>query len=323
MRCYMRGASAQKAGEIGLRWVADDGTRSPLPTWASWLLSLGFWAGCLPESDATYWVIVSLPDRRYASSLLAHGAVTARVRTREVPPVAARFEHAVPNDGLTWIDSNGHSRFGCFRGLEKDRIIYQPRVHGGWGVRTEKLLTHAETFWPADELEGFVGARPLADNPEFVAAASGVPGSRFLAASRLEVTLVGLRTEIDRDLTEQRFFSNEASGSLRDTVRPRHLCQAGEHWRSVVVASSAGPSSLDAPAPDAPTVFDGPQAYLRLRDQLNGSVNIVVIDRWHPRSGDAAATARIERAETWIEHDSLQLADPPPGIEVFAWAAER
>jgi hypothetical protein len=319
----MHGAIAEKVGEARLMWAADDGTARPLPAWASWLLLLGRWAGCINEPGNTFWIIVSVPDRRYASSLLAHGAVTARVGSRELPPVAARFGHAVPNDGLTWIDSNGHSRFGRFRGLEKDRIVYEPRVHGGWGVRTEKLLTHAQTFWPAGELEAFVGARPVSENPEFAGAATGVPGSSFLAASRIEVTIAGLRTEIDRDLTEQRLLASEAWGTLRDTVRPRHLCQAGEHWRSLVVPSSADPASLDAHEADVPTVFDGPQAYLRLRDQLIGSVNIVVIDRWHPRSGDAASAARIERAETWVEHHSLDFADPPPGVEVFAWAADR
>jgi hypothetical protein len=312
-----------RAGEGGLLWVADDGISRSLPKWANWLLSLGHWAGCIDEPGTTFWIVLSAPDRRYASSLLAHGAITARVGARKLPSVAARFEHVDTDDGLTWIDSNGHSRFGRFRGLENDRIIYEPRVHGGWGVRTEKLLTHAETFWPSGDLECFVGARPVAENPEFVGAATGIPSSRFLAVSQVEVTIVGLRTEIDRDLTEQRLVVGKASGTLRDTVRPKHLCQAGEHWRSVVVPSSADSASLDAHSPDAPTIFDGPQAYLRLRDQLNGTVNFVVIDRWQPRSIDAAATARVERAETWIEHDKLQFGAPPAGIEVFAWAADR
>jgi len=239
------------------------------------------------------------------------------------PPIADRFANTAPDGRLTWIDSNGRSRFGRYDGIDSQFIHYHPRDHGGWGVRTSRLLEMATTFWPACEEDEFVGGRSLANDTEFAAAAVGLPIEHFLATSRTDTIIVGTRTELEKDLNDRCFSSQGHVGALIDTVRPKDLVGLGRHHRSIFVPSVAAPDTLPSVSCEGPTIFDGPAAYLRLRDELRSSSNIVILDRWNPRSEDAASAAVIERNETFVEGVGYPLPATPPAIEVFGWTEEQ
>jgi hypothetical protein len=305
-----------------LGWLDARGAIHDLPDWARWLIDLGVAAVRTPSDGLKRWIVVTLPDRRFASALVAHGAVVAAVRSKRVPSVEERFENAVPGSFLTWVDGDGASRFGKFACLRGGRIYYHPRVHGGWGPTTHRPLAAASSFWPATAEDEFTGGRPLACDPCFVRAATGLPNEVFLAASSVEVTLVATGTDLEDDLCRRDFVIDGHRGSLRDTVRPRRQCPKGQHYRSTIVPATADPILVSQARHGGPAVFDGPGGYLRLRDAVCREVNIVLIDRWHPRAEDAAITARMERAETGVDATVADLAAPPPGIEVLRWAAE-
>lgn len=298
-------------------------TPRPLPGWAKWLVELGA-ASAAPSADGMIrWVVVSVPDRRFAAALVAHGAVVTALQRRAAPPVEQRFK-GVANDGyLTWIDSNGECRFGRFRGISNGQIHYVGRVHGGWAdAKSSRPLENAASFWPAPADEEFVGGRPAADEPEFALAFSSGSGCPLLESSSIEATLVSVRTELDQELRSKDFVASGTAGALRDTVRPRHLRAAGEHFRSVVISAAADPDSVAGVPVGGPTIFDGPGGYLRLRDAVKRDINLVIIDRWDPRADDLAAVVRSERAHTWLEAEPLCVAAPPAAIELYQWAEE-
>ena len=318
-------SSAQREVLSGeLRLMNPSGQIQCLPAWANWFIELGaaHVRNDLPRGERR-WTVVSVPDRRFGAALAAHGAIQAVGQKVRQPPVVERFADTTPGGRLTWIDSNGKSRFGRYDGIDSQRIHYHPRDHGGWGVRTSRLLEMATTFWPASEEDEFVGGRPVANDSAFVVASMGLPVEHFLATSRVDTIISGTRTELEKDLNDRCFSSQGHVGALIDTVRPKDLVSLGQHHRSIFVPSVADPDTLPALACEGPTIFDGPAAYLRLRDDLRSTANIVILDRWNPRSDDAASAAVIERNETFVESVGYPLPATPPAIEVFGWTEEQ
>lgn len=294
-----------------------------LPAWATWLVELGTAAAAQSADGLTRWIVVSVPDRRFAATLVAHGAVVTALQRRAAPPVEQRFTGVRKGAHLTWIDGSGESRFGRYLGISDNEIHYQGRVHGGWaGALSRRPLQNAASFWPAPADEEFVGGRPAADDSLFALAFSSDGGSPLLESSSIEATIVSVRAELDQELRSKDFAAAGVAGALRDTVRPRHLCGAGEHFRSVVISAAADPDSIAGVPVGGPAIFDGPGGYLRLRDAAQRETNLVIIDRWSPRADDVAAVARSERAHTWVEAEPLRVSAAPAAIEVYQWAAE-
>lgn len=312
-----------ESSDSELCWITPTGQVRELPRWARWFIDLGAsHANSVVSSGQREWTIVTVPDRRFAAALTAHGTVTTMVRSIESPPVADRFASSSPGDFLTWIDSNGESRFGRFTGIDNEFIHYRRRDHGGWGVPTARTIDMATTFWPAEEEDAFVGGRPLAHDYSFAVSAMGVPAERFLATSRVDVVIVGVRTDLEIDLADRCFSSQGHTGALVDTVRAREAVALGQHHRSSIVSAAADPDTFDELGHVGPTIFDGPAAYLRLRDELAAPTNIVILDRWNPRSEDAANTALIERNQMFIEAEPIPIAPPPAAVELFRWTEE-
>jgi hypothetical protein len=183
--------------------------------------------------------------------------------------------------------------------------------------------THAASFWPAHEADEFVGGRPIAGHPDFAIAAIGKPPEHFLAVSDIDVIIVGVRSDLEQDLRDPAFVADEYRGALIDTVRPRELVGLGQHHRSAIIASSSDPDVWEGSDCHGPAIFDNAAGYLRLRDSIEASTNIVILDRWHPRSEEAAAVARMERNETWVQADSPCLDPVPPGVEVYVWTEDQ
>lgn len=308
-----------------LRWLSPDGRALDLPKWAHWFIDLGaVHAVAKIPIGQRRWTIVTVPDRRYAAVLVAHGAIRAQLHRSTLPSVAERFADSEPGDFLTWIDTNGDSRFGKLSRVEDGRIYYTPREHGGWGISTSRPIENAATgsFWPSSEEDEFVRRGPAANDGAFATAAMGLPPDRFLAMDGLDVRIVGTRTDLEDELNDRRFIVEGHQGAFLDTVRPKGLVGIGQRHRSGIISASA---DLDD-QPDlecvGPTIFDGGAAYLRLRDELAGTANVVILDRWHPRSEEAAKEALMERMQTFVESAALEVETAPPGIELFTWMEE-
>lgn len=314
-------AGAEDPELSGLGWVDTSKHTRPLPHWAVWFINLGAITTRLDSKPAVRrWIIVSVPDRRFAASLIAHGVVCARAANSGPLPIEARFDGREAGSKLTWIDANGENRFGKLIGIADGRISYRRRVHGGWGTTVDsRPLENADSFWPAEDDGEFSGARQAAATPAFVTAAVGIHADQILSSSDIDTLLIGTRTDLQADLSKWTFTAGGARGALIDTVRPRELVPRGQHHRSAIISATSDPDDTLGSSCHGPAVFDGAGGYLRHRDSVEAATNIVVLDRWHPRSEDAAAVARIERNETWVAAPPTPYGEVPAAIEVFEW----
>lgn len=293
---------------------------SPIPPWARWFISLGRQMAH-PEENRCTWVCVTVPDRRFAAGLAALGAVLeSPVSPHEERSAAERLAELSPGDWFTFIDANGQLRCGQFEGLVRGVLSYSRWTHSGMDSR-KKLVDFCQSVWPlAANERPFAGPKDATENAAFVEAVFGASVTECLVRSTSDVTIVGVSTVIEAELNTQAFAICGAGGALLDIVRPRELLPSHERSRSRVLPSVSPPGEVDGlRTPFA--IFDGPQAYLRLRDSLHACTNLIILDRWAPRAEDAVMAVRLEEAHSGLER--LQMATPqtPPGIEVFAWTS--
>ena len=227
--------------------------------------------------------------------------------------MADRFSSMDPVGWLTWIDSNSEIRFGKFlRHRERAHPIPPPQSRR-LGRLDNATSRHGRNFWPAPEHDEFVGGRPIANDPNFAMSAMGMTPEHLLASSGMDVVIVGTLTELEADQKDRSFSARGHRGALIDTVRPDETVPLGQRHRSTLVSSVAEPDSISVQSSQCPAIFDGPSAYLRLRDELASTSNIVIVDRWQPWAEDCVAAAVIERNETFIGTDPVSLPPAPPG----------
>lgn len=308
---------------LNLGYVTEDGERRWLPSWAQWLIEFGrSLASFHLEAGLRQQAVLTLPDRRFAAVLVGLGAVIAGLERHE-PEVTDRFAGLTPRDSyLTWIDSNRKVRFGQFLGIENGFISYRPREHGGWlGADTKRPLKMSQAFWPAEPTDEFVGPRSIANNPAFVDGVIGSSADRFLSVDAVDVLFIAGQAEIDRELDSECFWSGNEIGSMRDLVRVQGLLGLGQQHRSRLIPARSAPDSVES-ASESLAIFDGPHGFLRLRDTIGSSVFVVLLDRWNPRSIEAAQAAMIDRNEMRVERDAPLLPSSPAGIELLMWTGE-
>lgn len=308
----------------GLLYVRIGEQVRPLPDWAQWLIELGA-AHCRSDfaSEEKHWAVVTVPDRRFAASLIAHGAICARLNQAEWPSVRDRFAGVGEGTPVTWIDANNKARYGELLEMDDDFISYRPRIHGGWGLKSKRMYEFASSFWPANEDPEFVDGRPLADHPDFVIAATGMSAELVLGTSDIDAILIGNRTQLEADLTDVCFSVADTIGCLADTVRPRGVVSLGQHHRSAIISAVAQPEDVEGSTCHGPAIFDGASGYLRMRDAVESSAAIVVLDRWNPGAENAANTVQIERGETWISAKPVDVGPQPACVELYQWTELR
>jgi hypothetical protein len=133
-------------------------------------------------------------------------------------------------------------------------------------------------------------------------------------ASVIITTLVQIQPELD----DRVVISARGAVPLVDLVRPQQFQPTGIPYRTVVVPSSA--DCLPEAAGESPpvAVFDGAQAYLRLRDSVNAGASVLLVDRWSASAVPAvAAFLQDQPAEGGQQLIGL-LRDCPPGVELMA-----
>lgn len=195
------------------------------------------------------------------------------------------------------------------------------RRHLGWSGPWKRPLSQAHTFWPADASEEFVDGRPSADNLKFVDNVLRGNSDAFLSSSSKDFLIVGTKADVENELTAPCFISNGEKGSLNDLVRPRQTVSLGQRFRGELLPSSMSPENADFENTRV-SIIDGPQGYLRLRDEVRSPAMVVLLDRWHPRSAEAAQVAMIDRNMMWVDNPTPAFEEPPPGVELYAWASE-
>lgn len=301
------------------------GRQRPLPDWARWFVELGaIQAAHRGSEDLTTWTVVTVPRRNFVAPFIAYGAVLQKLLMESTPNVEDRFRDRFEGSYLTWIDHNEQIRFGRFDGLRDSYIHYRPRKRGGWSsARTSRPLSSATSFWPADEYDEFVEGRAATQNRNFVAGVVKTREIEFLSRSRTDAVLIGTKSHILSELSSEVLSAGGVTGALLDVVRPQDALPVGQRHRSLLFSSNADPSEVEGAACDATVIFDGPSAFLALRDSVDTNAAVVVLERWESRADVAAQAAILDRRESAVSAQLPAMPPAPAGVEVFAWVGER
>jgi hypothetical protein len=309
---------------VVLEYRQDDLTWAPIPDWANWLISLGHALASL-RLDNKIWVCISVPERRVCSSLVAFGAIRYSAKTEGFSKVEERLLPLKTNAAITWLDSseNRKLRSGRFLGIRDGYLEYQRRGPLGYETPAKRPLNKCQTFFPmeADE-EPFAGPREIASDPSFVSGALGLSAQLFCVKSSCDVLICGVKSQLLEDLNGDQFSVAGESGQLLDLVRPVSNLPQGQRGRSRLLSSSTSATDDEQLHFNHLAIFDGPQSYLRLREVVDAPVNLLILDRWEPRSKDAAVSAMLDKAYQSVDCQAPDLPVAPPFIEVFVWAEE-
>jgi hypothetical protein len=294
------------------------GGSAALPVWAQWFLDLG--AGLARGRESLkQWVIITVPDRRFAASLAATGATAVLMASSEYPPARETIGSMEPGQPITWLDAENNLASGVFEGVVDDMVRYVKRTHGGWERPARKRpVDRCGSFCAmVDGEEPFAGSKELVTNLPFVVAALRGEPLDQLARPASDTIVCGVRARLEEEVSAQAFSAGGVSGALLDLLRPAGLLPMGQrHW-SVIVPSGNHPEPVATKRGLA--VFDGSSAYLRWRDSIDAPSNLVIIDRWDPRSGDIASIARADRMQAWIDEAIDCIPPAPAGVECFSW----
>lgn len=300
----------------------------PAPSWVNWMVEMGAVHSRLsPSNGVTRWTVITVPNRAFAAVCVALGAIVSNILRSKQETVFERFEGWSEDDPLTWIDSNGDSRYGRLTKLDppehdEPRIYFSQRTRGGW-TKAHRPIEKALSFWPAIEIPEFVGARPASSEPEFVNQILGSRGDEFLSRSSVDVALLGVKKRIREELSQKDFKFSGIQGSLGSIISPLGEVPLGEHHHSLLYADGQDLEADDAHEMPSLTIIDGSNAYLNSRESVMSTSAVVLIDRWEPRAVDAAYAAMVDKRERWVEADDLLFPDQPPGVELISWAGEQ
>ncbi len=312
----------QRAGRLAIGVWSEQGPNS-LPAWAQWFLALG--AGMAQGRESLkQWVIVTVPDRRFAAAMAAAGATAELVSSDGAPSPRETLSAMEIGQAITWLDGNNDLASGVLEKIDGDFVHYTKRTRGGGWERParKRHIDHCASFQAmAEGEEPFSGSKELVSNKAFVEAA--LPGISLeqLARTASDTIVCGTRTRLDDELSAVCLSAGGHQGSLMDLLRPAVLLPAGQrHW-SVIVPSVNRPEPVSTKRGLA--VFDGTSAYLRWRDSIEAPCNLVIIDRWDPRADDIAPIARGDRMQAWVDEPMWGVPPLIAGIERFSWVEAR
>lgn len=304
--------------------VVSGANTMPVPAWAMWLISLGSWLADESARGRRIWVALSVPVRDYAAAFVALGAVTAASRPAELPSPMRRFEELAslpPGTTVRYRSGKCIVKTALIEGCGPLGRSAEPavRLSGGYSRVAAKCSD-------IEPLTGGESARysdcTLADRPEFVEAALGVPDAGALTYhSKLACLMVGTKRSLHADL-ELPLAAGGHTGTLQDLVRCRSFLRRYEDGYLSDVMSALDVLDGSRPGDPVVAVLDGPNAILRWAGAFRAHAVACVIDRWHP-SAPAARSALIARRARSAGDVPVAVACRPASIEVLGFTTEE
>ena len=211
-------------------------------------------------------------------------------------------------------------------GFEVVKGIDHLSINGGTYKRRWDMTADIRAL-PEGE-EPFIAPKRLTLAGAFIRGATGEPGGAYVLQSRLSCVIVGLRSTVEAELTDQVLLvpsiagaSGEPRGCLQELARCRTLGHsAGTHFRSdlLPVRTSELPARLREVVPSL-VIFDGASAYIRWKNTFTRSRHIVVLDRTATSASEGASVLAAERARSLRNRDLKTSASLPAGVEFLAF----
>lgn len=311
----------------GNQWV-------PLPQWARFFIELGSALSCYEKGDTRFVVVLSLPIRSFASSLISAGIIISRIdllsqtdkRHIEIiaslkrgTPVSFRkpnkqmkgiFMGTVTRGGRSYFEiiAGNTSHYYPFESANKIEILDKDRF------LLPKNQT-SKTLNPPSPLLKKILSKDLL--------------FKFSMESKVECVILGQIKRLQHELcnTQLGFQNLEdgqiASGTLQDLVRVRdaRFQPANMSHRSIVCPPNRRLSNQELNKfLNYVTVFDSHNGYLKWRHFYRKSNWIVILDR---TEGNFENTIQVINDEyIKFREDSMfrvSIPKPPAGIELMMY----
>ena len=312
---------------------AGDAPLHPLPPWARFMAHVG--RGLAEAELRRVIVALSVPARDFAAVFAAAAAV---LRRDELEPMA-------PND----LDEHVRALRATPLGAPVKYLGPKDRVHDGrWagiqrsGAGGEEMLclelARGETrklrlnralaihLTGENSARGKLRAKVVAVAPLLRATRGDAPAITMVTTARCDILIVGTLTLLEQELTNERLFVSDqrddrCEGVLQNLVRAHGLSDARRFFRSVLVASSSGPSAEQRALHPHLVIYDGGRAFIRWRHLWDDANKLVILDRSSSsaeEAGDELAGAFGYRSADARVLDGLAV---PAGVEAIAFEA--
>lgn len=301
-----------------------------LPEWATVLSLIGFNAHQQAlRSESRTATCVTVPTDALAAAMVALGAAMSSFVQSIGSSVEQQLEKilTLPAGSPVTVRKNNELRSGWFVGprtvMGNDCIEYDERTHGGREKRYLFMERCVDMHPMPIGSEPFVHARtPFEDESSIVLLNKIAPAAASCAAAEYDdtVAVVTVVSRFRSDLNEY-VVLDDLTAPLVDLVRPDRDVSSGVSTRTRVIPSSTGDLDLSDSQPQL-VIFDGAQAYLRLRHEFARTSSVTLLDRWDNRSEDAAH-AFIGDSAPYGASISLDHTLVGSGIEVLAYEVEK
>lgn len=306
----------------------------PVPAWCHFYIELGAAIARQPATTGRIVVGVASPTRAFAAPFTSLGLILATVFEQSRPQgFQAHFDHLASLPIGTPVTVSTPAGDRRTRGKLCGQVVRsgQPMLQVEVSARRDlHLLPPQEALRvqlaAAEEiaLPSRPVLRPVRARARFALSLLPDESHDVIGRSALDCVVVGMRTDLEHELTRARFgvFRDRGApipGTLQDVVRVRDFTHGGDTYRSDFVPAT-GKQRPPAPGAAAPVaaVFDGASSYLRRRHFWPSAHAIVLLDRTAAQFDVAVQQLNQDSARANMGSVPLPvLPVPPSGVELL------
>lgn len=322
-----------------------------LPPWAVSLIDIGWTIGNRPSTDERLAVCIIVPDRRFASALLALGHLLAQsIPVATVEDIDRHFQEllALPNPSAAQTSliylMDGRSYRGMFDGVREEagkpliRVCIQERASdrsGGLTLFLDRSKADDLHIDPEshDRLGRNVNGRAILKNRSFV---KNVYEPRELNRLHIlalpTICIVGRVSALRHEVVDETFACRDGDGSINEGVLndllkiDRFVSSSRPRVQLIPTASEPSMAMPEGSNPKI-VILDGSDSYLKWSHCFKSSDSISVLCHTDSQLEDAVANLNeryVMRSEHLGDETATVLAGLRRRLDGMAfWEARR
>ena len=324
----------------------DSRLNAPIPDWANFYLSLGFYISQESSSENRKVVVLSVPTRSFCSTLIVAGAISYMAQNFDDADLATkenyfRYLSDLP-DGTGLMRRNPKTRNIETRGHKTSDFYEMPEGYIGYQSHkgTTKLdpsknLFDATLCWNEIELDPSDYKLPqthkkfnVDDGTDFRSYIFGNNRADkfYKNTSTTECLVIGEVKLLESEVLLEQLIVPEVQrvGAFQDIIRANTLVRSnlGFGYKTKLLTDRINTDQSSADIPKL-TVFDNPRAFVKWNTSFTRSNTVVILDRTDPHFDDSVLSANQEFENRPMDLDLTDLlrGPIPYGVDIMAYYA--
>lgn len=317
--------------------VLGSGKSTFLPNWARALCEIGE-RMAQPEEDGKIRItVLSLPDLRYAASLVATGVAIAKFMSRRVVSSAAkklaheeRIRALEVGASVRIQYSPNQTHTGIFLGSVTASQLNRPkdeRFNGyfkvqlaeGGHIEYKKARAITIIDGEVDLKKNRAKAVRALRGRKFLAnfLGSGEDAEAFAKQGVMQTAIVGSKTAIEKTIDEKILSSGEEKGCFGDIIRPQKYVRTGNPY-SATILTSHRPEAVDELSKKTLVIYSGSLHFMKAKPYNFEQPTVVLLARKDPQF--EAALTELHDDANFDTYDELQEVNRFRSFEGFSFA---